>query len=247
MNRISAATPAASTSRRILVTAGGLMLAGLVLSVLAETLHPHTAAPNDHLAAFAEYAASTGWVWVHDAQFASALVVLAGFVALYQSFARCRAVSVLDRCGLGAATATAAAIAVNMAIDGVALKQAVDAWATAPPAEKAVRFATAETVRWLEWGVNSFFQILLGLTLGMFSLAVIRHGGLARALGWLGLLTGVGLVYGGMIVGDQGFVGSAVATIAKALFALFALSIAAAGLRQPQAAKDNFGVATELT
>jgi len=33
------------------------------------------------------------------------------------------------------------------------------------PADQASRFAAAEAVRWLEWGVNSFFAILLGITL----------------------------------------------------------------------------------
>ena len=36
------------------------------------------------------------------------------------------------------------------AVDGIALKHTVDAWANAPEAEKATRFASAETVRWLE-------------------------------------------------------------------------------------------------
>ncbi len=39
---------------------------------------------------------------------------------------------------------------VLQAVDGVALKQAVDAWVSAPDAEEAARFASAETVRWLE-------------------------------------------------------------------------------------------------
>src|SRR4051812_14561100 len=45
---------------------------------------------------------------------------------------------------------------VLQAVDGVALKHAVDAWANAPEAQKAARFASAETVRWLEWGMNSY-------------------------------------------------------------------------------------------
>jgi hypothetical protein len=35
-------------------------------------------------------------------------------------------------------------------VDGVALKQAVNAWVDAPEAEKAARFAAAEAMRWLE-------------------------------------------------------------------------------------------------
>ena len=43
-----------------------------------------------------------------------------------------------------------------MAVDGVALKQAVNAWASAPVAEKAARFASAEAIRWIEWGARSY-------------------------------------------------------------------------------------------
>ena len=36
------------------------------------------------------------------------------------------------------------------AVAGVALKRSVDAWAASEGAEKAVRFAAAEDMRWLE-------------------------------------------------------------------------------------------------
>ena len=51
---------------------------------------------------------------------------------------------------------TLALYGVVMAVDGVALKQAVNAWASAPVAEKAARFASAEAIRWIEWGARSY-------------------------------------------------------------------------------------------
>jgi len=53
-------------------------------------------------------------------------------------------------------------------VDGVALKQAVDAWASAPEVEKSVRFASAEAIRWLEWGVRSYQSFMLGVTFLLF-------------------------------------------------------------------------------
>jgi hypothetical protein len=38
-------------------------------------------------------------------------------------------------------------------VHGVTLKQSVDAWAAASATEEARRFADAETVRWIEWGL----------------------------------------------------------------------------------------------
>jgi len=50
----------------------------------------------------------------------------------------------------------------------------VDAWATAPDAEKAARFASAEAIRWLEWGVRSYQDFTLGLALLLAAAAVAR-------------------------------------------------------------------------
>lgn len=61
-----------------------------------------------------------------------------------------------------AVVATAASWAALQAVDGVTLKQAVDAWAAASGTEKATRCADAEAVRWAEWGLQSYFRLLLG-------------------------------------------------------------------------------------
>ena len=142
-----------------------LLVGGAALAVVGGLLHPHDEPPNSHVAVFTEYAHSTDWVWVHDLQFLSAAVVVAGLLILGRALQRVGVPRSLVRVGDAAAAATVALIAVNMAVDGVALKRAVDAWADAPPEDRASRFAAAEAVRWLEWGVNSFFTILLGVTL----------------------------------------------------------------------------------
>lgn len=97
------------------------------------------------------------------------MTVIAGFVVLYDVIGRWTSVTALERAAFGAGIATVSVFAVNMAIDGVALKRAVDAWVAAPPAEKPARFAAAEIVRWLEWGANSFVQILFGMTIALFA------------------------------------------------------------------------------
>jgi hypothetical protein len=69
---------------------------------------------------------------------------------------------------------------VLQAVDGVGLKQAVNAWASAADGDKAVRFAGAETVRWLEWAVRSYQGFVFGLALLLFG-AVIAVTGRSRA------------------------------------------------------------------
>jgi hypothetical protein len=48
------------------------------------------------------------------------------------------------------------------AVDGIALKRAVDSWAEAPADEKVAAFRVAEGIRWIEIGTDSVFRILQG-------------------------------------------------------------------------------------
>jgi hypothetical protein len=228
------ATPAAvlqvapPTSRPALA-ASVLLVGGAALAVLGGALHPHYEAPNSHAAAFAEYSHSTGWVWVHDLQFLSAAVVVAGLVVLGRALQRAGAAPALLQLGNVAAAATGSLIAVNMAVDGVALKGAVDAWAGAAPEDRAARFAAAEAVRWLEWGVNSFFTVLLGTTLLVLAAALLRQGDLGtrvRLAGVSGVLGGALLVLNGLAVGAHGFEPSALPRVATGLYVVMALGIA---------------------
>ena len=225
---------ASTVSTRVrgpLIAAGLLLLSGEVVSFLGGFLHPHAEVPNNHPAVFAEYAGSRTWLWVHYLQFLAAVAITAGFIVLYQAMARRRAVTALERSALAAAIASMTVFAVNMAVDGVALKRAVDAWIAAPPAEKDARFAAAESVRWLEWGANSFFQILLGLTMTLFGLAVARTAIVWRFLGWIAVVAGLGLLVGGLLTGRDGFAGSPFQTVALLLFIAFTFGMLVAGFR----------------
>jgi hypothetical protein len=206
-----------------------LLVGGAGTAVVAGLLHPHDELPNSHVAAFNEYAHSTDWVWVHDLQFLSAALVVAGLLVLGRALQRVGAAPALLRLGDAAAAATAALIAVNMAVDGIALKRAVDAWVDAPPQDRATRFAAAETVRWLEWGVNSYFTILLGLTLLVFAGALLQHGELGapvRLAAVTGTLAGALLVLNGLTVGAQGFEPTSLPQLATGLYLAMALGIA---------------------
>ena len=120
-------------ARGLPVVSAVLLVGGAALAVVAGLLHPHDEPPNSHEAVFAEYAHSADWVWVHDLQFLSAAVVVAGLLTLGRALQRVGRSPALVRVGDAAAAATVALIAVNMAVDGVALKRAVDAWAGADP------------------------------------------------------------------------------------------------------------------
>ena len=94
---------------------------------------------------------------------------------------------------------------VVMAVDGVALKQAVNAWASAPDSEKAARFASAEAIRWIEWGARSYQNFALGLALLLVAAAIGRTAGLPRPVAYLIALSGLTYLAQGWVAGTEGF------------------------------------------
>jgi hypothetical protein len=195
--------------------AGGLLVGGLLLNLVGSVFHP-SGREDDHEVIFMKYADSDAWVAIHLGQFIGILIALAGLLALYRALVLHRDASVLARFAAGATIATAAALAVLQAVDGVALKQAVDAWTDASGAQKAIRFDNAETLRWLEWGVQSYFRVLLGISFVLFGVAII----------------GIDVGYSGLESGFQDAVGIAFLLA----FVAFALGIGVTGAsRHPPA------------
>ncbi|HET6534197.1 MAG TPA: hypothetical protein VFH03_26750 [Actinoplanes sp.] len=234
-----------TTARIPLIVAGSLLITGTVANTIVSTFHPSHADPNNHPAVFAEYAASATWIGVHYAQYACVLTTIAGFVVLYRALTIARRPSAVDHLVLAAAITSAAALTVLQAIVGVALKHSVDAWAAAAEPDKAGRFAAAETMRWLEWGANSYFYTLIGLTLALAGAAMLR-GAVPRWLGWTGIIAGAAFVVNAVPVGYRGFEATPSGYVAVALFAVTAIGIIVAGVRTRRytaAGPDNASVA----
>ncbi len=83
----------------------------------------------------------------------------------------------------GAIVSLALAAALQ-AVDGIALKSMVDAWAAAPATEKERLFHAAFVVRQLEIGLASMLSLSLGLTMTLYGIALlgdrrIRNGSAA--------------------------------------------------------------------
>jgi hypothetical protein len=218
-----------SPYRMRLIVAGALIVGGYIANTVMGLFHPSRENPNDHVAVFAEYAYSTDWIWVHYAQFAGALTMLAGFVVLHSALTVVRPASALDHVAFGAAITTAATVTVLQAVDGVALKHAVAAWAAAG-ADKAARFADAEVVRWIEWGVNSYFYTMLGVTLALFGAALLRSI-LSKWLGVAALVAGFAFVAAALPVGYRGFQTSPAAMVAVVALGATAIGIIISGVR----------------
>jgi hypothetical protein len=181
-----------------------MLLLGQLLYIVVTQLHAAGDA-NDHAAVFAEYAGSGIWTVVHLGQFAGMAIFLGGLLALFFALDVQAGTRWVSRFGAASAVATLALYGVLQAVDGIALKQAVNAWATATDAEKAARFASAEAIRWLEWGVRSYQNFALGLALLLFAAAVVRTAWVPRPIGHLMGLSGLAYLVQGWVVGAEGF------------------------------------------
>ena len=191
--------------RNLLRLSATLLFIGVVLStVLTQYVHPGGGPTME--ATFANYAASGDWAAIHLGEFVSEAVLLAGLLVLF--FALGVSQGTPRWLGFFAAIAAGVALAeasVLYAVDGVALKQAVDAWASAPAAEQAARFASAEAIRWLEWGINSYWNFMQGLALVLYAIVIVRTARVPRPIGYLMGLSGLAFFVLGWLVGTRGF------------------------------------------
>jgi hypothetical protein len=194
------------TDRWALRLSALLLVMGELVSFIVGNMHPAREYANDHAAVFAEYAESTQWTAIHLGQFLGMAVVIAGLVALYYAL---RVVSGASgwvaRFGAISAVVALTLYAVLQAVDGVALKQVVDAWVRAPEAEKAARFATAESVRWLEWAFRSYQSFVFGIALLLFGTVIALTARVPRLIGILMAVSGVAYVTQGLVLGSEGF------------------------------------------
>ena len=194
--------------RMSLRLSAALLLAGQLLYIVVTQFHAGGDA-NDHPAIFAKYAASGSWKAVHVAQFASAAILLAGLLALFFALdAQDGPARWAGRFGAASAVVALGLYGVLQAVDGVGNKQVDHAWVSAPQAQKAARFASAEAMRWLEWGVRSYLDFALGLALLLLAAAVVWTAGVPRPIAYLIGLSGLTYLVQGGVVGSEGFSGT---------------------------------------
>ena len=172
-------TPRAPTALRLGTVA---LVAGLICQVPLGVLHPHREYANDSVAAFHEYARSGDWVLVHMGQFLGLMLATIGLVAMATYLGRQRGpAGFLGQVAVVMAVVSAAVFAVQMAVDGVALKAAVDTWdAATATADATTAYRVAESVRSVEKGLSALFNLINGLTLLSLG-AGLSHGQRPRA------------------------------------------------------------------
>jgi hypothetical protein len=143
---------------------------------------------------------------VHIGQLVGVLLIALTIVTVARSLSRQGGPSAAFAIagGVGAVVLTAI-FAVQMAVDGVALPGAIDAWLGASDPHRVSAFQVADGIRFIEKGLSGFFNVTNGISLAALGLAVAVGTAYRRWIGWLGVLAGVGLVAGGVSVAHTGF------------------------------------------
>jgi uncharacterized membrane protein len=199
-------------------------LAGLVIIIVSTLFHAYSEDLMDNPVVFAVYAESDPWIAAHIGQFAGVILVFAGgFVALFRLLVGSESGTALALAWLGLVTAilVASTFIILQAVDGIALKIAVNTWHAIPPPtsptspssssaddaveEKAIAFRVAEGIRWTEIGVNSYNRILQGAVAIIFGVAIAKSALLSRWIGAVGIFAGAVTVIAGIGVAYLGF------------------------------------------
>lgn len=191
-------------------------IAGLAIALVSTLMfHPTTENLMDNPVVFVLYAEDDLWIASHIGQFAGILLIFAGgFVALFRLLSRSESgvASALAWFGLVTAIATASTFTILQAVDGVALKIAINDWYAIPPStaeagegEKAIAFRVAEGLRWTEWGVQAYYRMLSGAVAIIFGVAIVRSTVLSKWIGAVGIAAGVVTLAAGVVVAYVGF------------------------------------------
>jgi hypothetical protein len=181
---------------------------GVLLLFGGTILHPSGADPNDAVAAFSEYADAQSWIASHLTQLLGVALIVCALIQLSRLLASGSA-NGLAWIGAAGAIASLAAAAATQAVDGIALKMMVDAWAAAAEPDKSTLFYATYGVRQIEVGLASITSLLFGLTMCVYGVAVISDHRLAKWLGWLPIIGGIPTAIAGVVIAYTGFSGLA--------------------------------------
>jgi hypothetical protein len=202
LNMVTIAVSARSTNRAIAACAS----AGTVSLIVGTYLHPVPEDPNDAVNAFTRYAADRLWVSSHLLQLAGIILMLTALILLATEHRRVRG-AIYYRIGAAGAIACLAAAMALQAVDGIALKHAVDAWSAAPAVKRDAAFYAAFAIRQIEVGLASIVSILLGVTAALYGLAMFCDDAFPNWVAGLAGLAGMATTIAGIVMAYSGFSG----------------------------------------
>jgi hypothetical protein len=174
-------------SERPLLRIGSItFLTGLAIFIISSAFHTSREDPTKHLRVFAEYANSPPWMSAHIGQFVGGITIFTGgFVALFRLLVQSESmtVSVLAWIGFATAIIAASTLSILQAVDGIALKRAVNSWVIAPAEEKMAAFRHVVLN-----GMSSYVSQLLPCSFSPSFIVIISPFDEQSRLGWANLM-----------------------------------------------------------
>ena len=178
-------------------------IVGALLAMVGNLFHPATPT-GDPEGVARTIADSDIWVVDHLVIVVGLILMLGGLVAIYHSLEGGRPAA-LARFGYVGAVAGVTVGVILVILDGVAAKQLAEAWAAAPPDERAGALRLVLAGETINFALAAGFNILFaGFTFVLYGLAVAMSRQYPRWLGWIVVAAGAG----SLIVGSvQAYVG----------------------------------------
>ena len=181
--------------------------------------------PNDAVAAFSEYAADYLWIASHLTQLAGVTLIVVALLFLAQQLEAVSGTAWARIATAGAITSLALSC-VLQAVDGIALKRAVDVWAEAASSQKDTAFQAAFAVRQVEIGLASMVCVAFGLTGVVYGRILLFDRAYPKWLATLAVLGGAPTTVAGVVIAYTGFSTSAMAINMPANFVLLVWMLA---------------------
>jgi hypothetical protein len=195
-------TSAAGWISRMGAAAG---IAGALLGMVGNLVHPATPAASDDAEGLARTIADSGsWVPGHLVILLGLILMLGGLVAIAHSI-QGGLPGALARLGQVAAVAGVTVGLVLLVVDGVAAKHLAQAWATAPPGQQAAALHALLAEEAINFALGTLFYIqFAGVTFVLLGLAVAWSRVYPRWLGWVAVVAGAGSLVVGLVQGPVG-------------------------------------------
>jgi Domain of unknown function (DUF4386) len=177
---------------------GALFIAGAVIGLVGNALHPHTADP-DAAAIVRAIAQNGAWVGIHLAIIVAILLIIGGLVGLADELNGTSAAP-LARLGLAAALVGGAVVTVSSAIDGFVMKALALSSASAPAAEAASALRIAIAVKGADFGIWSIgMLVFFGAAFACFGLAARASRRFAGWFGWVAVAGAGGATFAALL------------------------------------------------
>ena len=225
------ATPisdSASDDRWVFRIGGWAAIAGAVLGLVGNLIHPVTAGPADPAATARVVAESQIWVPVHLALIVAFILMLGGLIAIRDSINGGLA-GALARFGMSAAIIGTAGAVILLSLDGFAAKHLAKSWLSAPADARATALAAFSAEDSINFALLSPLNLVFaGVTFVLYGLAAAFSSVYPRWLGWVAVAGGAGGAVSGVIqasIGEPSSITQALGIAAPTIITLWLLVV----------------------